>query len=186
MAKFVEIHPQITIDIVITEDRVSLTQREADVALRATNSPPENLVGRRVISGVTFAAYGSLDYLNRMGQLDELENIDLNDQESPFSWIGWDDEGSHIKYFGPSYPKAKVRCRMNSVTTMIEAVKAGIGIAQLPCLIGDPEPTLRRISPVNHEYTFDIWLLVHSDLRHTARFRAFLDFFAEELVSYRK
>ena len=183
VAKFIKLHPEISVDIIISENIISLTQRQADIALRATNSPPENLVGRRVIKGVTFATYGSIDYLNSMGNIEKQETFDLNDPKSPFSWVGWDDEGSGVKYYGPSCPKDKVRCKFNTVTTMIEAVKAGIGIAQLPCLLGDAEPQLKRISSIDKKHIFDVWMLIHSNLRHIARFRVFLDFFAEELTT---
>ncbi len=185
MAKFIKLHPDISVDIIISENLISLTQRQADLALRATNSPPENLVGRRVIKGVTFAAYGSIDYLNSMGNIEKQEKFDLNDPNSPFSWVGWDDEASVVKYYGPSYPKDKVKCNFNTVTTMIEAVKAGIGIAQLPCLLGDAEPQLKRISSIDKNHIFDVWMLIHNNLRHIARFRAFLDFFAKESLNKR-
>ena len=182
VAKFIKLHPEISVDIIISENLISLTQRQADLALRATNSPPENLAGRRVIKGVTFAAYGSIDYLNSMGNIEEQEKFDLNDPKSPFNWVGWGDEGSVIKYIGPSYPKDKVRCNFNTVTTMVEAVKAGIGIAQLPCLLGDAEPQLKRISSIDKNHIFDVWMLIHNNLRHIALFRAFLDCFTEDLT----
>jgi DNA-binding transcriptional LysR family regulator len=68
---------------------------------------------------------------------------------------------------------------------MIEAVKAGIGIAQLPCLLGDAEPKLKRISSIDKNHIFDVWMLIHNNLRHIARFRAFLDFFAKESLNKR-
>jgi DNA-binding transcriptional LysR family regulator len=180
VAKFFKVHPKITVDIIVTDVSVSLTQREADVALRATNSPPENLVGRCVIKGVSFATYGSKNYLKLVAPLNNFEKWEPNNPEPSFDWVGWGEE-----YFGPSYPKEKVRCRMNTSSTMLEAVKAGMGVAQLPCLLADLEPSLRRISPIDNNHKFDVWLLTHKDLRHTARFRVFLDFVAEELLSYR-
>ena len=60
---------------------------------------------------------------------------------------------------------------------MLAAVRAGIGVAILPCYLADPDPDLRRLGPEIEDLGVDLWMLTHPDLRHTARVRAVLDFF---------
>src|SRR5699024_2561606 len=64
----------------------------------------------------------------------------------------------------------------NSVAAALSAAKAGMGLAPLPCGLADLETDLVRIAPLPGEFTLDLWLLTHDDLRQTARIRAFLDF----------
>ena len=56
---------------------------------------------------------------------------------------------------------------------------AGSGLCFLPCYVGDLEPSLERLTGVLPEFTYDVWLLTHPDLRYTARIRAFMDFVAQ-------
>ena len=79
--------------------------------------------------------------------------------------------------------KIKLGLSFNTVTSLVVSFKAGIGIEQLSCLLGDAEPQLKRISSIDKNHMFDVWMLIHNNLRHIARFRAFLDFFAEESLN---
>lgn len=54
-------------------------------------------------------------------------------------------------------------------------VKAGIGLAFLPCGYADRDPGLRRLRPPEPGFGMDVWVLTHADLRNTARVRAFTD-----------
>ena len=56
-AAFRRIYPTITLDIVLTNQPLNLSKRDADIAIRATDNPPETLVGRR-ICGLNWAIYG--------------------------------------------------------------------------------------------------------------------------------
>jgi DNA-binding transcriptional LysR family regulator len=63
------------------------------------------------------------------------------------------------------------------------AAKRGIGLATLPCGLADIDPDLERVGPLPEDFTLDLRLLTHEDLRRTARIRAFLDFLAEALAA---
>lgn len=66
--------------------------------------------------------------------------------------------------------------QMDSVLGMHAAVRAGIGVAVLPCYLGEADVGLRRIGNEIMELSVDLWLLAHPDLRHTSRVRAVLDY----------
>ena len=61
-----------------------------------------------------------------------------------------------------------------------------MGLAVLPCFIGASTPGLTRLTPPLTDLTNGIWLLTHSDLRQTARVRAFMDFAGSEITKQRK
>lgn len=65
------------------------------------------------------------------------------------------------------------------------AVKAGIGMALLPCYLGDNEPDLVSVSGPEVALTRELWLITHQDLRRTARVRAFFDVVGQGLLARR-
>ena len=58
------------------------------------------------------------------------------------------------------------------------AAEAGAGIAVLPCFLGDASKTLRRLGRPEDLIHYDLWLLVHRELRQVARIRVVYDFVA--------
>jgi len=71
-------------------------------------------------------------------------------------------------------PAAAVVYRASSLVNQLIAAKAGIGLAMLPCYLGDPEPDLARaIADPVPELTSELWMVTHSDLKRTARVRVF-------------
>lgn len=62
----------------------------------------------------------------------------------------------------------------NNGQLLVEAVKQGLGVMQLPCFWGDSEPGLVRLDESADAMTKELWLLTHEDLRHTARVRALM------------
>ena len=52
----------------------------------------------------------------------------------------------------------------------------------LPCFVGDPDPGLRRLGgPVARENR--LWLLIHADLRRSARVRSLVDFIVPRILA---
>lgn len=75
------------------------------------------------------------------------------------------------------------RChyRVDTLMGMLAAVRDGIGVAVLPCYLGDSEESLARIGQPVAELSTDLWMLTHPDLRRVARIRAFVDFVAQSV-----
>ena len=61
--------PDVRLDIVLGNQALNLSKRDADVAIRATDSPPETLVGRRV-ARIAWALYGRAADFPRAGAVD--------------------------------------------------------------------------------------------------------------------
>lgn len=166
LAKFTGLYPDINLEVVATYEALDMSKREADVALRFTKKPPENLVGRHLAT-LSTAAYASVEYL-RTHELGA---------GSTASWIGYSGQSHHPKWVRESdYPHLPTRGCFESLLLQLEATKAGMGIGMLPCLIGDSEPTLRRVPPGLPRPAYELWLLTHRDVRTTVRLRVFAEF----------
>ena len=171
-ARFAALYPNIEIRLAITYDILDLARREADVAIRSTTKPPENLIGRRG-PAIHYAAYATHDYLAAH---------DVTSNSTTASWIGWDDDGENPKWVRQSdHPNVSARWHIPDVAVQVEAAKAALGIAYLPCFLADPIPELARIPPGRSHARWPCWVLTHPDLRATERVRVFVRFIIEAL-----
>lgn len=174
---FSETHPEISLELDISTSMADLTRREADVAIRVSNDPPANLIGRRLLKYAS-AIYASDEYIVRH---------DITIPGKDLEWIGWNDTVPDPQWVRESpYPEAKVKNKIFNTLVHLEAAKCGMGLCMLPCFIGDTEPLLQRLPPGVPEPDREIWLLTHEDLRHTAKVRVFLDFIAKSVLEKRE
>lgn len=168
---FIAKYPGVELTVVASDDVVSLTKREADVALRLTNSPPEYLVGRK-LERVDFAIYGSKRLVKKLGPKAKLDD---------FPWLNWDERMTPRwldGWLAKNAPKAKTAMRMDMSSVVFRsAITQGIGVHFLATFEGDSDPTLERIGPIHREFGRDVWLLTLPELRTTSRVRAFMSHF---------
>jgi DNA-binding transcriptional LysR family regulator len=153
-------YPNIDLELLTTTGLIDLNTREADIALRITPKPPEYLVGKE-LTRLQHGIYTSAEYWTE--NKTHLQVIAYLDNTSS-DWIK--------QYF----PNAKVAMRVDDVGTMPHAVANHIGIARLPCYVGDTDSRLRRLKIDLPQSTWGIWILNHIDLRSTARVRAAREF----------
>lgn len=170
--------PDIKLDVVVENRALNLSNRDADVAIRATAEPSETLFGRR-IAAINWCVYGPADMADLPRPVSALADL---------PWIGFSAGLTSLppaRWLAKTMPHARVIYRLNTVLGLAQAVEAGIGIALLPCFIGDRTPSLTRV--VSEVMSFDgaLWLLTHPDLKNSARVRAFLEFMGKELARRR-
>jgi DNA-binding transcriptional LysR family regulator len=167
-------HPGLTVELCVSSERLSLSRREADVAVRLSR-PAEPAVAARRAGTMGFALYASRDYLHRQGAPTEatLRDHDLLGYASPLAAAsgpsGWVDE----------LRGGRVVLRANTTFSLLAATSAGLGVGALPCFVADGEPGLVRVLPEVRDR--EIWLAVHGDLRRSARARVALEFLAAVL-----
>lgn len=179
-AAFMKQCPDIKLDVLLGNQALNLSKRDADVAIRATDNPPENLIGRRAAK-IGWALYGRATDFPEGPPADPSK---LTQQR----WISLGDQFSNFKvvqYRQKHIPAEQTVYKLNTVLGLAEAVEAGIGIGFLPCFIADKRPALIRLAQPQTGYAADLWLLTHPDLRHSPRVRLFLDFMAQELAKLR-
>ncbi|QCI67825.1 LysR family transcriptional regulator [Phreatobacter stygius] len=168
IARFRQMHPGILIEVATANALANLTRRDADVAIRPASDPPEALVGRR-ISGIAFALYAAYQPAG-----------DLTDQP----WLAPDDSlatSTIARWMRQTLPGASIALRADSLVVLRNAARAGLGIAALPCYLGDRTAGLSRIGAPIAAMATDLWVLTHEDLRRTGRVSAFTEFIAAAL-----
>src|SRR3984893_18492942 len=174
LAAFRRSYPGIVLEMVASWDVVSLTRREADIAIRTVRPTQGDVVIRQ--AGVwNCAMYVSKRYAAKRKlkpDMTDFSDVDLISwtEESTFRGGDWFDD--HAR-------GAPVVFAANSRHINSHKSKAGLGAAILPCLAADHDPNLIRLLPPKRVRSVDLWLVAHQDLIRTARVRAVLDFLAE-------
>lgn len=170
-------YPDIVIELVVANSFFTLTRRDADVAVRPAHEPGDLFVGRKV-ADLAFAVYGARKQQARR------QKVDFQDA----AWIGFEESLSDIaaaRWMARHVDPARIALTANSMSAVRSAVLAGMGIAPLPCFLGDPAEGLVRIGGLIEELRQPLWLLTHPDLQRVARVRAFLDFAAAAIGDLR-
>lgn len=176
LADFHRRYPDIALELVADNRAFSLSRREADVALRLAR-PVQPLLVTRQVAEVGTTLYASKGYLAARGKPRprELSGHDL---------IGFDETfqpEAEMRWLAQHARGARVVFKSNSSQSQLAAAEAGMGLALLPCYLADPVPGLVQVLPVSKGVVRGLWLVLHRDLRHTARVRALADFLVEAL-----
>lgn len=174
LPSFHALYPDLKVDLVITDRPLDLEMGEADVALRSGVVLSESDLVVRKIAEFDFAFYASRDYLMRRGlpaSVQDLRNHDLIAGE-----------GSNLPLPGMAWmldqlPGVEPVALSNSMTNLLHALKAGLGVAPFGCLAADLEPDLIRCLPAIPDLKPGAWIATRADMKDVPRVRAFIDFF---------
>jgi DNA-binding transcriptional LysR family regulator len=165
LKSFRERYPEILVDLSLSMRTYDLGMREADVAIRVTDTPPDDVVGSKVAT-LGMAVYGPAGALRSAPEIDQV--ISLGPAGSPLP-----------EWAQRHCPGARVSLITDSPGLEAEAVKAGFGYARLPCAMGDIDKALERVPEIPVEAGSQVWVLTHVDVRTNARIRVFRDFMLE-------
>jgi DNA-binding transcriptional LysR family regulator len=182
LQSFQKLHPGVRIELVADDRRLNLARGEADIALRASSRPEGAGIVVRRMPGLAWAVYCSRTYGDEHGMPTSREDIRNH------AVVGMD--GRLAKLPGPRWINAaaldtQVRFRSNSLTNIVSNLRAGLGVATLPCIVGDSEPELVRCFLPPPELEAEMWLIVREDLKVAPQIRAFADHLAAYLHSIR-
>lgn len=160
-ARFSKQYPLIKLIVNVSSQLTNLSKREADIAIRIIkigDSPPPYLVGRKLVT------YASANYVSR-------ERVNHDNL-----WITNDETTTQPQWLKDSdFPDVAIGHSVDDLTSLIAAVKAGMGMAYLPCYYGDTDDSLIRVPNSTVLPGREIWLLTHIDLKNTPKVKVFMD-----------
>lgn len=171
IARFRKTQPGIAVELAVDNRTYDLSRREADVAFRAMRPKEGDLFGRKLID-VRWSVYASGGYLSARGTPKRLSELSRHDV------IGWAEQSLPTRaasFIAAHVSPAQIGFRSSSLVNQMLAAKAGMGLAVLPCYLGDPESGLKAVIGPLKELVTELWIVTHASLTDTARVRAFME-----------
>lgn len=174
LARFRVDYPDIRLSLPAQGQQVSLSRREADVAIRLVRPDEAGNVTRK-IGKMPFGLYAHRSYA-RLTTPERWQFIAFDQTYADMPQQRW------LLGIAGDRP---VACELNHISEHLIAVRAGVGVVGLPCFLGDRDPDLVRIYEDVPSFSRDIWIVVHRDLRKTPAVRAVMDFVAAVVSEHR-
>jgi DNA-binding transcriptional LysR family regulator len=174
LARFRAEYPDIRLSLSAQGQQVSLSRREADVAVRLVR-PTETGAVTRKVGTMAFGLYAHRTYAH-LAAPEKWQFIAFDQSFVDMPQQAW------LLGIAGDRP---VACELNHISEHLIAVRAGAGVAGLPHFLGERDRDLVRIDQDVPSFARDIWLAVHRDLRNTPAVRAVMDFAAATISENR-
>ncbi|MEM9224615.1 MAG: LysR family transcriptional regulator [Pseudomonadota bacterium] len=173
LSRFQDAHPDVELRVLSDARALDLSRRDADIALRPTLNPPDHWVGRK-LARVLCATYAETSYWNAIRDL----------PPEAHRWIMLDDDLDQSPMSKITTLRKAAGARLTIMSTVMgvyDAARSGLGLAVLPCYLGDKSDDLVRVDAADTRTVWDLWLLAHPDVRRSARVHAFFEYAAEHI-----
>jgi DNA-binding transcriptional LysR family regulator len=162
VAKLREEHPDLKVELVLTNRVQDLLRREADIAVRMTPPRQELLVARR-IGRIELGVHATRRYLARNGTPRSIAEL------AEHAVIGFDQATAFIRSAGkslPAYTRDMFSMRTDSDLAQLALIRAGAGIGMCQVPIARRDESLVRVLPKQICLYLETWITMHEDLRN--------------------
>ena len=172
VAEFCREHPDIEIELVAETRRMSLSKREADIAISFSRPESGRLIAWKLCD-YRLRLYATRDYLANHSPITCVEDLS---QHGFVSYIEDLIEMPELRFFDNTIKNAHIVFRSTNVSAQYNAILDGVGLGMVHCFMAQRENSLQAILPDQISVERTYWLLVHEDLRHVARVDAVCKF----------
>lgn len=179
--EFLERFPDIDVSLVLSDDELDLSMRQADVAIRVRPPTQPDLVQRQLMT-VHYRIYAAPEYLKKHGMPkspDELDDHRLiiygEDATPPVSNLNW------LLELGQSKVERRAALRVNNIYGIFRAVRSGLGIGALPDYMSRDAKNLIQVLPELEGPSFDTYFVYPEELRNSKRIGVFRDFLVSRI-----
>jgi len=177
MPEFLDLYPEIQVQLILANEELDLTMRQADCAIRLRQPQQPDLIQRRLFT-VHFHLYASAAYVNKYGKpdsIDDLKNhrivtfgVPVPAHLSELNWL------ETVGDFESGQRTATLQ--INDVISIKRAVQAGAGVAMLPDYVASKEAGLVQLLPQTEVPSFDTYFAYPEAMKNQAKLHAFRDF----------
>ena len=160
-------HPGLQVDLAVGVRSLDIARRDADLAVRFARPSAPDLICRK-LGEVGFTLYASKRYLIRAGIPKRGQGLAGHDL---ITFTGAPAATSPF-FLGESLDGARIALRCDNPLIQRTAAANDVGIAELACFLGDCSPDVIRVWPHEAPARRTVWLILHEDMRRSARIRA--------------
>ncbi|BCM86634.1 LysR family transcriptional regulator [Methylobacterium indicum] len=177
VAEFLDLHPDVRVELILTNEELDLAMREADVAIRLRRPAQPDLIQRRLFT-VHYHVFASLEYIKRFGEPKTIEDLDKHrlvsfggDQPSYLMATHW------LATVGREGREHRtIHFTVNNISALQLAVETGAGIGILPDYVADGNEQLVQVLRDYEMPNLESYLVYAEEMRTVARVQAFRDF----------
>jgi DNA-binding transcriptional LysR family regulator len=177
LARLRQRHPQLVVELVLSNEVSDLLRRDADIAVRMVEPVQDSLVAKR-LPGIGVGLHARRDYLDRRGTPASMADLAGHDL------IGYDRETPALRPFLRLYPalnRPALALRTDSDLAQLAAIRAGFGIGACQIAVAARNPDLVRVLASEFEIELGMWIVMHEDLKTSPRCRAVFDALVESM-----
>jgi DNA-binding transcriptional LysR family regulator len=174
LQRFSRLHPDVRVEVLVTDKVLDLASGEADIAIRAGERPASGALVSRKVGETDWTPFCSRAYAEANGHPTSLGALNGH------VLIGGEDNLAKLpamRWLIENAPDSPVRYRANAVQNLAASVKAGLGISVLPCAFFSRDPELLScITPPPPDLRTTAWLITHERIRSAPHIRAMMNF----------
>jgi DNA-binding transcriptional LysR family regulator len=184
---FIELYPEIEISLLLTDEEVDLSMREADIGIRMAPPRQPDLIQRRLLTLLTHI-YASPSYLEKNGVPKSVEDLEHHrliiygfDTPPPVASINW------LLDVGTMPDKRrKAVLRVNNLYGVYRAARSGLGLAALPDYMIPEDVDITRVLPELSGPSIQTYFVYPEELRHSKRISIFRDFLLQKVAEIKR
>jgi len=179
LAGFREAHPEITIELALSNRQEDLLRREADIAVRMVRPTQGALLARRV-GAVPLKLYAHRRYLEAHGAPRALTDAGV-------AAIGFDRDTQMMNALADRQihlSREMFALRTDNDLAQLAALRAGFGVGACHAQIARRDPDLAPVLEDAFRYELEVWVAMHEDLKSSRRMRAMFDWLVDGLTDY--
>ncbi len=181
LAKLAQAYPELEIQLIAMPRLLSLSKREADIAI-TLNPPKEGKIVARKLVDYRLGLFAAPSYLETAPPVTKPEDL------FEHRIIGYIDDlifSPELDYLDEVVKGLRAHVQSSNVVAQMNACVAGAGIGVLHHFMAADDPRLVPVLPETVSITRSFWLIVHADLKDVARVRATVDFIVKEAKAAR-
>lgn len=179
--EFAQAHPHVTLDLVANSGFLSMSKREADIAVMLSRPRVGPLMSRK-LSDYTLQLFAARSYLEQFGTPTNASN--LGDRHRFVGYIPDLIYAPELRYLNEIHGGLTPHFRSSSINAQYRLIAAGLGIGVLPSFIGHADPSLQAIMS-EKRITRTFWLVTHKDTYKLARVQAGRDWIMHAVQRHR-
>lgn len=187
LRQLAQLHPEIQIELVASNQVSNLLEREADIAIRMIRPAQSALIARH-LTDWPIGMYGHKDYLAGLPDLPSKNQAVSLPLMQQFRWLGLDQSDQYIAGFraaGIQIDRSFFDFRCDNYLVNWQAIQQGLGIGIAMRWLAERNPGLEQVLVDQELPSLPVWLTTHRELKSSKRIRTVFDFLAEGLLQHR-
>lgn len=180
LAALQDAHPDLSIELSLSDAVEDLLQQEADIAVRMVEPAQGALVSRR-IGRIPLGFFAHRRYLENHG------TPEIQGDLAAHRLIGFDRQLTYVRAIlkhRPDLADIRFSLRTDSNLAQLAAIRAGGGIGMCQLALGRRDPDLVEVLPGALDLSLETFVVMHENLKTAPRCRATFDALVKGLGAY--